>query len=222
MDRRGRGAEPIGYINRACLPEEIFAKIEDMKRPELEGKIVWYDPTRSGIGSRNAWVLVQYLGEPWLQDLFLKHDVTFSRDYRQMTDWLVGCVKPVAFGMPYDTIDQMRQAGLGDKVTEMVGAAYSGGVNPGGPGGNESIGWFNNAPHPNAAKIFVNWFLSQDFQNEHAALVGDNSRRFDTKPGNTARVMEPGVAYQVWANEEATEKVALLQKRIATWGLQGR
>jgi iron(III) transport system substrate-binding protein len=220
----GRGAEPLGYVNRACLSEEIFAKTADMKKPELKGKIAWYDPTRSGIGSRNAWVLVQYLGEDWLKDLFLDHDVTFSRDYRQMTDWLVGCVKPVSFGMPYDTIDQMRQAGIGDKVAEMVGKAYSGGVNPGGPGGNESIGWFNKAPHPNAAKIFVNWFLSQEFQEEHAALVSDNSRRIDTRPGNPnpQRIMQPGVTYQVWANEEATENVTRLQKKIATWGLEQR
>jgi iron(III) transport system substrate-binding protein len=218
----GRGAEPIGYVNRACLSQSVFGKIEDMKRPELMDKVVWYDPTRSGIGSRNAWVLVQYLGEDWLKDLFLNHKVTFSRDYRQMTDWLIGCVKPVAFGMPYDTLDQMRAAGLGDKVAEMVGKPWSGDVNPGGPGGNESIGWFDQAPHPNAAKIFVNWYLSQPFQDEHARLVADNSRRIDTKPGNPhpERIMQPGVTYQIWANEEATEKVTRLQKRIASWGLE--
>ena len=217
----GRGAEPIGYVNRACLPESVFGRIEDMMRPELAGKVVWYDPTRSGIGSRNAWVLVQYLGEDWLKALFLEHKVTFSRDYRQMTDWLVGCVKPVAFGMPNDTLDQMRAAGLGEHVQEMVGKPWSGTVNPGGPGGNESVGWFEHAPHPDAARIFVNWYLSQPFQDAHARLVADNSRRVDTHPGNPhpERIMQPGVTYQVWANEEATENVTRLQKKIASWGV---
>jgi iron(III) transport system substrate-binding protein len=219
----GRGAESIGYVNRACLSQDVFGKTEDMKKPELAGKIVWFDPTRSsGIGSRNAWVVTQYLGEDWLKDLFENHDVTFSRDYRQMTDWLVACVKPVAFGMPYDTIDQMRQAGIGQQVTEMVGPSFSGNVNPGGPGGNESIGWFNNAPHPNAAKIFVNWFLSQEFQDDHAAIVRDNSRRVDARPGDPPHVMKQGVTYQVWANEEATAHVAALQQKISTWALPQR
>ena len=216
----GLGAQPLGYINRDCLSKEVFSKTEDMKKPELKGKIVWFDPTRSGVGSRNTWVLSKYLGEDWLKDMFQNHGVTLSRDYRQMTDWLVNCSKPVAFGMPDDVVEQMQKAGIGKNIEEMIGEAYYGDVNPGGPGGNESIAWYNNAPHPNAAKVFVNWYLSREFQNYFASIVRDNSRRADTKPGDPEHAMKAGVKYLIWSNQEATDNVTALQKKIETWGLK--
>jgi iron(III) transport system substrate-binding protein len=218
----GLGAQPVGFVNRDCLSKDVFGKTADMKKPELKGKIVWYDPSRSGIGSRNAWILSLYQGEDWLKDLFRNHAVTFSRDYRQMTDWLVSCAKPVAFGMPDDVVEQMKEAGIGMKIEEMIGASYYGDLNPGGPGGNESIGWFNNAPHPNAAKVFVNWYLSRDFQEYYAGIVRDNSRRVGAKPGDPQHIMQPDIKYLIWSNEEATNNVTALQKRIATWGLSQR
>jgi iron(III) transport system substrate-binding protein len=216
----GLGAQPLGYVNRDCLSKDVFGRTADMKKSELKGKIVWFDPTRSGVGSRNTWVLSLLLGEDWLKDLFQNHRVTFSRDYRQMTDWLVNCSRPVAFGMPDDVVEQMQKAGIGKNVEEMIGEAYYGDLNPGGPGGNESIAWYNNAPHPNAAKVFVNWYLSRDFQNYYASRVRDNSRRVDTTPGDSEHVMKAGVQYLIWSNEEATDKVTALQKKIETWGLK--
>jgi ABC-type Fe3+ transport system substrate-binding protein len=171
------------------------------------------------VGSRNTWVISKHLGEDWLRDLFANHSVTFSRDYRQMTDWLVNCSKPVAFGMPDDVVEQMQKAGIGKNVEEMIGEAYYGTTNPGGPGGNEQIAWYNNAPHPNAAKVFVNWYLSREFQDYFASIVRDNSRRIDVRPGDPEHVMKPGVDYLIWASEEATDHVAAFMKKIETWGL---
>lgn len=215
----GLGAQPLGYVNRDCLSKDVISRTEDMKKPALKGKIVWFDPTRSGVGSRNTWVISKYLGEDWIRDLFTNHNVTFSRDYRQMTDWMVSCSKPVAFGMPDDVVEQMQKAGIGKNIEEMIGEAYYGDTNPGGPGGNEQIAWYNNAPHPNAAKIFVNWYLSRDFQDYYASKVRDNSRRVDVRPGDPEHVMKPDVNYLIWASEEATEHVSAFMKKIETWGL---
>jgi iron(III) transport system substrate-binding protein len=138
-----------------------------------------------------------------------------------MTDWLVSCTKPIAMGMPHDVLDPMQQHGIGKTVEELSGPAYAGEVNPGGAGGNESIGLFNNAPHPHAAKIFVNWYLSQDFQQFYATSVNDNSRQAGTKPGdpNPRHVMKQGVQYTNWSNEDATDKIRALQERIKSWNV---
>lgn len=215
----GLGAQPLGYINRDCLSKDVVSRTEDLKKPALKGKIVWFDPTRSGVGSRNTWVLSKHLGEDWLKDLFMNHNVTFSRDYRQMTDWMVNCSKPVAFGMPDDVVEQMQKAGIGKNIEEMIGEAYYGDTNPGGPGGNEQIAWYNNAPHPNAAKVFVNWYLSREFQDYFASIVRDNSRRADVRPGDPEHVMKADVKYLIWASEEATDHVSAFMKKIETWGL---
>jgi iron(III) transport system substrate-binding protein len=215
----GSAGLPLGYVNRACLSKEQFSTAEDMKRPELQAKIVWFDPTgnEGGIVGPTSWVLALSKGEDWLKDLFQNHGVAFARDYRQMADWLFSCTKPVAWGIDNAVIDQMQAAGLGREVEKINGAAFSGSINPGGPRGNHSIGWYNNAPHPNAAKIFVNWYLSQDFQAYYAQSMHDNSRRADVSPGDPAYAMQPDVQYLNWIDEEATVKIRALQENIKSW-----
>jgi iron(III) transport system substrate-binding protein len=211
----------LGYVNRDCLKTDAFNKAADMLKPEIKGKIVWYDPTRPGTSSRSTWVMTVANGEKWLEDIFKRQDVTFSRDFRQMTDWVVSCRKPIGIGMVNDNLEPMQKEGIGTNVEEIGGRAYFGDVNPGGAGGNESIGWYNNAPHPNAAKVFVNWYLSREFQQHYADIVKDNSRRVDTKPGdpNPNHVMKPNVKYLNQSNESATRKIHALQKTIESWGV---
>jgi iron(III) transport system substrate-binding protein len=217
----GSAGLPLGYVNRACVGQDLFSTAEDMKRPELAGKIVWFDPTgnEGGIVGPTTWVLALSKGEDWLKDLFQNHGVSFARDYRQMTDWLFSCSKPVAWGIDNAVIDQMQAAGLGREVEKINGAAFSGTINPGGPRGNHSIGWYNNAPHPNAAKIFVNWYLSRDFQDYYARAMHDNSRRSDVGPGDPTYAMKPDVQYLNWIDEEATVKIRALQETIKSWNV---
>ncbi len=217
----GTGGQSFGFANRDCVPKSTFGTTADMGKPELKSKVVWYDPTQPGTGSRGTWVLSLALGEEWLKNVFQNQGVTFSRDYKQMTDWLVNCTKPIAIGMPNDVLETMQKHGIGKNIEELSGAAYLGDVIPGGAGGNESIGWFNNAPHPNAAKVFVNWYLSREFQQIYADSVQDNSRRVDTKPGDPDpdHLMKPGVKYVNWSNEDATLKINALQEKIKSWGV---
>lgn len=217
----GTGGQPVGFANRDCMPKTVFDKMPDMMKAELKGKVVWYDPTEPGTGSRGTWVLSLAYGEPWLKNVYQNQSVVFSRDYKQMTDWLVNCSKPVVIGMPNDVLEQMQKHGIGKNVEELFGPNYTGDILPGGAGGNESIGWYNNAPNPNAARVFVNWYLSKEFQQFYADTVVDNSRRVDTKPGDPDpnALMKPGVTYKNWANEEATVAIQGLQAKIKSWGV---
>jgi iron(III) transport system substrate-binding protein len=217
----GTAGQALGYANRDCVSKDVFSKSADMMKPELKGKIAWYDPTRPGTGSRGTWVLSLAQGKDWLRNLYQNQGVIFSRDYRQMTDFLVSCRVSIAIGMPNDVLEQMQKQGIGKNVEELSGPAYFGKYNPGGAGGNESVGWYNNAPHPHAAKVFVNWYLSKDFQQTYANAVKDNSRRVDTKPQdpNPAHMMKHGVTYHSWANEEATVQIKALQDDIRGWGV---
>jgi len=219
----GKGGLSLGFVNRDCLSKETISKADDLKKPELFGKIAWYDPMQPGTGSRSTWLLTTGLGEDWLKDLFKGHGITFAHDYRQMTEWLVNCTKPVAIGVPNDVLTQMQRQGIGTHVEELTGRAYFGDPAPGWGGANEDIGWYNNAPHPNAAKIFVNWYLSKDFQQQYADAYETNSRRADTKPGDPDpnHALRGGVTYECRSNEAAIRKLQALQERIKSWGVLG-
>lgn len=215
----GTGDREMGYVNRACVAEKDFNKIQDLAKPQFVGKISWGDPTRPGPGGRNTWVLSLTQGEDWLKKIFTGHDISFSRDYRQMTDWLINCRRPITIGMPNDVLETVQKEGLGKQVVELLGSAYTGKIRPGGAQGNAAIGWYNNAPHPNAAKIFVNWYLSREFQQHYADIVKDNSRRIDVKSPDPKAAMKQGVAYFPLNDEEATVKIKALQERIKSWGM---
>jgi iron(III) transport system substrate-binding protein len=213
----------MGYVNRDCVSTTTMNKVEDLKKPELVGKIAWYDPLQPGTGSRSTWVLSTRMGDAWLEDMLKNHGVTFARDYRQITEWLVDCSKPIAIGITNDVLTEMQKHGLGTHVEALTGPAYFHDLPLGWGGGNEDIGWYDNAPHPNAAKVFVSWYLSQDFQQQYANTDQSNSRRVDTKSGDPDpnNALQPGVAYECWANEAAVRQLRALQQKIKSWGILG-
>ncbi len=217
----GTAGATLGYTNRDCVPEKKFTSAKDFMKPEFKGKIVWYDPTRPGSSSRSTWVLSLAQGKEWLKNVFTKQAVTFSRDYRQMTDWVVSCTKPISIGMSNNTLQLMQKEGIGTNVKLIGGSAFFKDINPGGGGGNASIGWYNKAPHPNAAKVFVNWYLSQEFQQSYATLVEANSRRLDTEPRDPdpTRLLKPNLKYFNQSTESATLGVKALQAKIKDWGV---
>ena len=57
--------------------------------------------------------------------------------------------------------------------------------------GSGSVVLFKNAPHPNAARVFINWLLSKRAQQAWVKASGANSRRKDLPPGNPAFFPKP-------------------------------
>jgi ABC-type Fe3+ transport system substrate-binding protein len=214
----GNAGLTLGFVNRSCVPKSELHDAADLASSKLKGKIAWYDPTRPGSGSRSTWRLAVNKGDAWLNELFKAQDVTFSRDYRQMADWVVSCHKPVGIGMPFDVIMQMQKHGVGKSVEELTGPAYFGRV-PVWESANDHVAWFDKAPHPAAAKIFVNWYLSRKFQQAYTEATRSNSRRTDVRPGdpNPNHVMDPAAQYTSAGDEAATVKIKALQKEIKNW-----
>jgi ABC-type Fe3+ transport system substrate-binding protein len=66
----------------------------------------------------------------------------------------------------------------------------------------------NRAPHPNAAKLFVNWLLTKDAQVQWAREVEQNSRRAGVEPGNPQFLPPKGArVLQVDAEETLPEVI---------------
>jgi iron(III) transport system substrate-binding protein len=211
----------LGFVNRDCVSKEQLSKAEDLKSPALKGKISWFDPFDPGTGAQSTALLQVVYGDDWLKDMLKNHGVTFSRDYKQMTDWLVSCAKPVSIGMNTDLLNQMQKVGIAQNVEELTGDGYTREWRKGGAGGGVSIGLFNNAPHPNAAKVYLNWYLSRLQQQRFAELTQINSRRTDVTPVEPEHLPEPGKKY-FNSDEEHNLYVQALQAKIRTWDIAER
>ena len=117
------------------------------------------------------------LGPEFIKKLFGTMDMTFSKEFRQMTDWL-GQGK-FALCMGCKDGDRAKHQGLPvdgfDTSLWKEGGSFSSG------GGSLSL--VNKAPHPNAAKVFINWLLSRKGQIAMQKLSDPddppNSRRID-------------------------------------------
>ena len=73
---------------------------------------------------------------------------------------------------------------------------------------SSTIWLVNRAPHPSAAKVFINWLLTRDAQVVWAKEVETNSRRVGIEPGNPQYAVPPEAKFmQIDAEENLPEVV---------------
>jgi iron(III) transport system substrate-binding protein len=167
----------ITYNTQLAKPADIKS-YWDLFQPKWKAKIVSLDARDPGFGASELRYLYYHpeLGPEFIRRLFGEMDIALSREHQQAIDWVgVGkfalCVfcrdgftsKAKAQGLPVDFIDH-------NDLKEM----------PRLRGSASAIALINRAPHPNSAKVFINWFLSRRGQTVYQDSHGDrDSLRID-------------------------------------------
>jgi iron(III) transport system substrate-binding protein len=144
------------WINTSEVKPGDLRKVQDLLDPKWKGKIAFMDPTIPGTGANQAANLFALFGEDFVRKLFLEHKTTFSRDRRQLTDWLARGTYPIVFGGEDGELERLRKEGL--PINSVHGLEDM----PGSLSGGDQVALFANAPHPNAARVFVNWIASKE------------------------------------------------------------
>jgi iron(III) transport system substrate-binding protein len=174
----GAGA---GYNTQLLDPRE-YRSYWDFLNPKLKGKIMSTD-IRKVRGAGIPWQFLYYypdLGPKFLRRLFGEMDVTMVADLRQAVDWLGTGKFSLCLPVQGGTIFKAKNQGL--PVDQFDSYHFKEGVNLSSAFG--SLALMNRAPHPNTAKVFINWLLSRDGQTLFQKVLstpGDarNSRRID-------------------------------------------
>jgi ABC-type Fe3+ transport system substrate-binding protein len=141
------------------------------------------------------------LGADFIKRLFGDMDVTVSQDRRQSSDWLAAGKFPICIDCG-DT-DRAKQQGL--PVDEFPHANLKEASFEVSTSGNSGIALINNAPNLNAAKVFINWFLSRAGQTAWQAAMNtkvqepSDSMRVDIPKSNVgaSAKREEGKKYRV-------------------------
>ena len=211
---------PNVYYNKKLADPKEFRSYWDLTNPKWRGKIVALDPRNPGrqrVGARFLYHLPD-LGSAFLTKFFSEMDVTLSRDDRQAMDWLaVGKFPLCLFCGNIDTAKaQALPVEEFDTYKWKEGSAiYS--------GSNGTVALMNNAPHPNAAKVFINWLLSRDGQASFQKIMNTpdlvmESLRLDISkdPIPAEKRRKPGVNYILMDTPERSnqEPVSKLLKTI--------
>ena len=132
----------------------------DLLQPKWKGKLLGQDPRGAALLTP---VLILYhragLGADFVRRLYTETDITLFRDRRQGTNWLATGKFPLCHLCR--EIDKAAQQGL--PVEDIPPEKLKEGGTIGG-GGSSVLALINRAPHPNAAKVFINWYLSRPGQ----------------------------------------------------------
>ena len=169
------------YNTQLLNPQE-FKSYWDFVNPKLKGRIVSID-IRKVRGAGIPWQFLYYhpaLGPKYIRRLFTEMEPTMTADLRQAVDWLATGKFNLCIPTQGSGITKAQNQGL--PVNSFDPYHFKEGVNLSSAFG--SIALMNRAPHPNAAKVFINWYLSREGQalfQKTISIPGDpkNSRRVD-------------------------------------------
>jgi iron(III) transport system substrate-binding protein len=152
-------------------PEEINSW-ESLLDPKWKGKIAILDPRSPGAGESNWAFLLRVKGEPFLAKLAAQ-EMTVGRNLRQLGEAVARGKSALSIGVSYYTYVPFIKAGLPVKSISNIKEGYYAAT------GSGNLAILKDAPHPNAAKVFVNWLLSRDGQSTFTKALGQPTRRFD-------------------------------------------
>ena len=153
-------------INPKLADAKEFRSFWDFLQPKWRSKITVQDLRGGGPGTTNLRLVYYHpeLGPKFVRQLYTAMDTTLYRDSRMALDWLASGKYAVAFfvqnieeaeskGLPVQQFKHPLKEGIG--LSSKVG----------------HIALLNKAPHPNAAKVFINWFLSREGQSTYQRAV---------------------------------------------------
>ena len=182
----------VVYVNTDIVKPEELKSFKDLINPKWSGKIVWEDPRQEGSGLNSALLFQLTFGEAFLRKLFSEQKIVFTRDRRQLTEWVVRGRYPVAVSLPSDQLKLFLEQGVGKNVKPVEDPALINSIIP----GFGAFGVLNRRPHPNATKVYVNLLLSKEGQLSWVTNSGGrNSRRLDVPLGDPEFAIKPNQKY---------------------------
>ena len=184
---------PMLYLNTNYVKPEEIQSAQDLLNPKFQGKIVTSDPTLPGIGSSDsARFYIQY-GEDFVKKLYIDQKTVLSRDRRQIGDGLARGAWPIAMGAEDEEMVKLQKEGFPiHRVYSLKGMSDI--ISP----SEGHVGLFNNAPHPNAARLFANWIASREGLEIYARNRGCSPTRNDIDEAsflNPEMIAKSGVEY---------------------------
>src|SRR5919109_3892025 len=163
----------IAYNAQLVKPEEIKS-YWDLLEPKWRGKIVAMDPKVSGAVSRGIrfFYFQPELGPNFITRLFGETDIALARDFTQMLDWLA--TGKFLLGIFVGSSEAAKAVSQGLPLKEFSPGHFKEGaaLSP----FNGTVSLINRAPHPNTARLLINWLLSREGQTlvqQHLASEGN-------------------------------------------------
>ena len=150
-----------------------------------------------GPGQGSASWIYNTFGIGYIKSLFVDQQVKFSTDNRQLVESVARGITPIVFGAIQTEVERFRKAGFSNLGILLPDDA------PGYlTGGYSVLKQAKGVPHPNAATVFINWYISRPGQEVYESVMLETSRRRDLHTGlPDYLVPKAGIKYYEAFNE---------------------
>ena len=156
----------LSYNTKLVNPEEIKS-YWDLLDPRWKGKMTAMD-MRARPNTQTVHLYYDpKVGPKFFRRFFTEMDVRLYRGRNQGPDWMARGRYPICYGCR--GIERLIRQGL--PVARIPVDNFSKTEGMVGSGASSVIVLFNKAPHPNAAKVFINWYLSRKGQMVYQDLM---------------------------------------------------
>lgn len=178
------------FIRTDLVSQSEIATLGDLANPRFRGRIGWVDPRMGGMAAVQASFIYRTHGSSVLRQLLTTQEPqVFANAQQLMQNMLRTDDIWIAIGIDRPVLKKFTDEGLGTTIEKLECPDCLG---QGGTGGFLAVP--KTAPHPNAAKLFVNWMLSAAGQTAWTRISKENSRRLDVPVGNPERNPAPDSA----------------------------
>ncbi len=177
---------PGFWINTDLVKEGEITGLQDLLNPKWKGKIAMADPRINGYGYGPLTVALQTEpDEAFYRKLLIDQEPSISRETRQTTEWMVRGNYAIGTGVVPTVLQQYLDEGLGKSLKPLYlkETTFASFTKP---------AWLpKQLPHPNAAKLFLNWWLMKEGQTSWSQGAQVNSRRKDVEIVNELNFPDP-------------------------------
>ncbi len=184
-------------INTVQVKPEDLKSYYDILNPRWKGKIVMNDPTVSGAGLKGFSVLAFHILKLDFFRQLAKQEPMIIRDQRLQANWLAQGKYSILFFPNPGNVTELIEIGAPVGFARPEEGTY---VSRNGG----SVSLVNRAPHPNAAKLMINWIFSKEGLYHISKLYGAQTARTDASIDGIPPTMtrQTGVKYFLDADTE--------------------
>ena len=177
------------WVNADVVNLAEMKTVKDLLDPKWKGKIVCTDPRISGSTFTPLTSARLKMGDDVMKQFLVDQEPVIMADGTMAAQAVVRGVYPIGIGLQNTVIVDFQKQGIGTSIKQLTLSEFDGS----GASSSGVVWLVNKAPHPNAARVYINWLLTREAQAAWARNTQENSRRTDVPAGDPALVVPEGV-----------------------------
>ncbi|HLY63991.1 MAG TPA: extracellular solute-binding protein [Chloroflexota bacterium] len=181
------------FINTQMVQPGSISSWKDLLDPTWKGKIISQDARAGGPGQAVARYLLAKFGEQFVVDLYKNQQTVLVSDQKQVAEGVARGSYPIGLAPIQADVEPLRKSNL--PIAREFPKDGPGSL----VGGFSAVKIPKAISHPDAAAVFVNWYLSKNGQTAYSQAMLEPSLRKDVSTDGLPPyvIPNPNVQYDI-------------------------